>query len=207
MARQNRIQVLRGTTTQLESFTPLVGELVFDTDLSKAFIGDGSTVGGLALGVWNNALDSGGPTGDIYYDDGNVHIGSNTAALEALQVTGNIRVDGQFYASQYTVVPDSTGTAADIDWDNSNSQVLDLDTATGDVTIDTITNGNAGGYYVLKILQGATPRDITWPGNVVWTDNEPTLSDTASGIDLLTFYYDGTNYISVGDIDVDGGTF
>lgn len=206
MARQNRIQILRGTTTQLESFTPLAGELVFDTDLSKAFIGDGATVGGLALGVWNNALDSGGPTGDIYYDDGNVHIGSNTAAAERLQVNGNIRVDGQFYAFEATVVPDSTGVAAAIDWDDSNSQVLDLDTATGDVTL-TFANGKQGAYYVMKVLQGTTPRDITWPGSVVWTDNEPTLSNTANGIDLLTFYFDGTNYISVGDINVDGGTF
>lgn len=42
-----RLQVLRGTTIQRLAMTPLVAELVFDTDLAMMFVGDGITVGGI----------------------------------------------------------------------------------------------------------------------------------------------------------------
>jgi len=41
-----RLQVLRGTSAERISFLPLIGELVFDTDLSMMFVGDGLTYGG-----------------------------------------------------------------------------------------------------------------------------------------------------------------
>jgi hypothetical protein len=42
-----RLQVLRGTSLERVSFTPLSGELVFDTTLNLMFVGDGMTAGGL----------------------------------------------------------------------------------------------------------------------------------------------------------------
>jgi hypothetical protein len=202
----SRIQILRGTSAQISGFTPLAGELVFDTDLNKTFVGDGSTVGGFPLGVWNNDLDSGGPTDNIYYDDGNVHIGANTGALETLEVTGNIRVNGQAFSDEFTYAP--TGTPlAEVDFDESNSILLDLSGIAVDLTITAFSNGNQGGSYLMKILQGATPIDITWPGSVVWLGNEPTLTDEAFGFNIVTFYYDGTNYIGTGDANIDGGGF
>ena len=47
MSCVTRFQVLRGTTIQRLAFTPLVGEMVFDTTLNQMFIGDGTTVGGI----------------------------------------------------------------------------------------------------------------------------------------------------------------
>ena len=202
MARLNRIQVLRGTTAELGAFTPLAGELVFNTTTSKTFIGDGSTAGGLALGVWSNI----GATADIFYDSGDVHIGGSTDPNETLELTGNMRINGQAYSDQHTETPSSSPLAA-IDFDNSNSQVLNLGSLSGDLTITAFSNGNAGGSYLIKVEQGATPRDITWPGSVVWLGNEPTLSDDANGFNVLTFYYDGTNYIGTGDANIDGGGF
>lgn len=47
MACVTRFQCLRGTTVERVSFTPLQGELVFDTDMNMMFVGDGVTSGGL----------------------------------------------------------------------------------------------------------------------------------------------------------------
>jgi hypothetical protein len=44
-----RFQILRGTTAERTAFTPKQGELVYDTDLDKVFIGDGTTAGGNEL--------------------------------------------------------------------------------------------------------------------------------------------------------------
>ena len=49
MSCVTRFQVLRGTTSQRVAFTPLLGELVFDTSLNQMFVGDGTTPGGLPL--------------------------------------------------------------------------------------------------------------------------------------------------------------
>ena len=45
-----RLQLLRGTTAQRLAMTPLAGELIYDTSLSKVFLGDGITPGGNVLG-------------------------------------------------------------------------------------------------------------------------------------------------------------
>ena len=202
MARLNRIQVLRGTTAQRGAFTPLVGELIFDTDTSKPFIGDGSTAGGLALGLWSNI----GATADIEYTAGDVHIGAATNPNEKVEITGNLRVNGQAFTPEQNNAPVSSPLAA-IDFDNSNSHLLDLSGMSGDLTITAFSNGKQGASYLIKVLQGSTARDVTWPASVVWLGNEPTLSDDANGFNILTFYYDGTNFIGTGDANIDGGGF
>lgn len=49
MSCVTRFVVLRGTTQQRNSFIPLEGEMVYDTDLNQLFIGDGITFGGNPL--------------------------------------------------------------------------------------------------------------------------------------------------------------
>lgn len=48
----------------------------------------------------------------------------------------------------------------------------------------------------LKLIQDATgSRTATWPATVKWAGGTaPTLTTTANAEDLITFYYDGTNY-------------
>jgi hypothetical protein len=50
-----RFRVLRGTTAQRLTFTPLDGELFWDTTASSMYVGDGVTVGG--VGIAQTALD------------------------------------------------------------------------------------------------------------------------------------------------------
>jgi len=47
---------------------------------------------------------------------------------------------------------------------------------------------------VLK-QDGTGSRLATWPAAVLWPDGTaPTLSTGANDIDIVSFYYDGTNY-------------
>jgi hypothetical protein len=61
-----------------------------------------------------------------------------------------------------------------------------------------ITNPVAGNTYTIRVIQDGTgSRTITtWPTNTKWPANgtAPTLTTTASRYDIITFYYDGTNY-------------
>ena len=91
------------------------------------------------------------------------------------------------------------GTTQTIDFDNGKGQVLDLGSATGDVTL-TLSNPVEGNSYIIKIIQGATARDVVLPSTVLLPEGTaPTTLDipaTDNAIDALTLYYDGTNYLA-----------
>ncbi len=48
-----RVQHIRGTTAEIESVTPLAGEVGFDTTRKEAHLGDGATAGGMRLAKKN----------------------------------------------------------------------------------------------------------------------------------------------------------
>ena len=84
------------------------------------------------------------------------------------------------------------GTADTIDWDSGQKHSSILN--------DNVTftfNPPAGACnLLLKIQQDDTGnRTVTWPASVLWPDGtEPTLSTSGGAIDIITFYYDETNY-------------
>ncbi len=91
-----------------------------------------------------------------------------------------------------TVTP--TGTTQTLDLDLSNSFTIDLGSASGDVTL-TLDNPRSGESYIIKIIQGATARDITWPASVLWDDNGVQIvSTTDDDEDTVGLWYDGTNF-------------
>jgi hypothetical protein len=87
--------------------------------------------------------------------------------------------------------------------DGNSSTALTLDfgsaprsahkfTLTGNVTL-TFNNPLDGGCYVLKIATGAGGFSVTWPGTVLWpSGTAPTITATASKVDLVTLLYDAT---------------
>ena len=68
-------------------------------------------------------------------------------------------------------------------------------TLTGNVTY-TLTNPVTGGTYVFRILTGAGSFTVTWPATVKWSTDQGTYvaTTTASRMDLVSLYWDGTNY-------------
>jgi hypothetical protein len=75
-------------------------------------------------------------------------------------------------------------------------------TLTGDITTLTITDPVGPCNLTLKLVQDATGgRSVTWPASVLWPGGTgPTLSG-ASATDLVSFYFDGTNYHAQAALD------
>lgn len=116
---------------------------------------------------------------------------NGTAQATAVQVTNYI-LSPQLYGG-------GTKTAAfNIDWANGPVQEFTLNVTGGTVSLSgsTLNNPVTGGCYMLKLIQGATPTNITaWPASVLWgAAGIPTLSNTTGLIDIINFVYDGTNY-------------
>lgn len=102
---------------------------------------------------------------------------------------------------QFATLLAPVGTTQTADWANGSTQKLDLDGASGDVTL-TLNNPVEGVTYKLIVLQGATPRDLIWPASVKWPQGQkPILTQTNNAIDKIELYWDGTNYL--GDWNTD----
>jgi len=85
-----------------------------------------------------------------------------------------------------------SGTIA-VDWRNGMKQVV---TATGNITL-TFTAPAGPCNVMLKIIHSGGGRTITWgdsPTPIMWpSGTAPTLAG-AAGIDVVAFFYDGTNF-------------
>jgi hypothetical protein len=89
----------------------------------------------------------------------------------------------------------NSGTAATINWNAGQKQAITL---TGNATF-TFTAPNGVGNFIIRLVQDATgSRTVTWPtgtNGVKWVGSAaPTLTTAANAIDIVTFYWNGTNY-------------
>ena len=62
---------------------------------------------------------------------------------------------------------------------------------------------NPCNILLMLIQDGVGGRTPTWPGTVKWPGNgtEPTWSSGVADIDIVSFYYDGTNYYAQAGLD------
>lgn len=133
--------------------------------------------------------------------------GSSTASAARTALGLEIGVDVQAYdadtaktdvAQEYTATQNFNGTTltdgATINWDASANQVCTV-TLAGNRTMAAPTNLKDGATYILVVKQDATgSRTITWNAVFKWAGGTaPTLTTTANGVDLISFYSDGTN--------------
>ncbi|KKL05839.1 hypothetical protein LCGC14_2602040, partial [marine sediment metagenome] len=127
-------------------------------------------------------------------------------------VTGALEVDGTTYLDGYTIVDNNlavtgqligaspetltpSGTTQTLDFDNGNAQILDLEAASGDVTV-VFANAHGGGSYIIKIIQdSASSHNIIWPATVLHPGGVvPVISAGNNAVDIVTLFYDGTNF-------------
>lgn len=142
--------------------------------------------------------------------------GSGTASLATFTAAGRAILDDADAAAQRTTlgaaaianpvftgnvsvtIPSTVttgGTTATIDWANGVGQNFDAQGSSGNITF-TFSNPASGASYVLLLQQGSTARTYTWPAAVKWLGGTaPTVSTTDNDIDMVTFFYNGTNYI------------
>lgn len=103
-----------------------------------------------------------------------------------------LRKNFRIYQNTSTLTP--VGTTQTVDWELGSVENLTLASASGTVSL-TLSNPLSGGIYKLFIIQGATPREVTWPASVKWPQGQAPILSTANGsVDIVNLYYNGTNY-------------
>ena len=61
---------------------------------------------------------------------------------------------------------------------------------------------NPCNILLMLVQDGTGSRTATWPATVKWPGGTaPTLTTAANAIDIIGFYFDGTNYFGVDSLD------
>ena len=112
----------------------------------------------------------------------------NGTTLQPVQFNGVIKNSLVFDE----VVDNTAATNVNISWGAGNRQKITLDQ-----NINLSFSQPAGaGHFTLMLIQDATgSRTVNWPASVKWSDDVvPTLTTDPNRIDIVTCFFDGTNY-------------
>jgi len=197
--------VVEDTTPQLGGQLDVNGNSLVDgTRELLSFSETASAVNELTI---TNAASTGSPSLTATGDDTNIDLtlagkGTGTIKLSSDMNANSNDMDNVLtltYSNEYN--NGSKNTTFALNWNNGQKQKVTLN---GNTTM-TFTNPLGPCNLLLKIIQDATgSRTITswnvgnavkWPGGTA-----PTLSTTGSAIDLVSFYFDGTNYYGVANL-------
>lgn len=130
-------------------------------------------------------------------DNGGLYLASNveTALAEVIAKTNTALALDPNNVNEVAPLKTPTGTTETLDFSLGTFQILDLESASGDVTV-TLSNSVPGHTYKIKVIQDSTtPRNIIWPGTVKWpSGSPPTITVGANAEDLITLTWDGTSY-------------
>ena len=113
---------------------------------------------------------------------------SNSISSSMVYVSSSLEIGGQFYQHQEY----NNGNSITISWNQGN---FHRTTLTGSATFS--FNAPSGATtLLLHIVNGATSNTASWPASVLWpsASGVPALTSTSESIDIISFYYDGTNY-------------
>ena len=165
-------------------------------------VSNATSVPGKIIFATSDNNDAGSPTVRMTLDDsGQLGIGV-TDPDELLEVAGDIHVHNTVYFSSETANTIADGATGEIDWNVSQKQKVTI-TGTG----ITCNFANPGGVcnLLLKVIQGDGSDVIgTWDSDIKWVGGSaPTLSTGNGDIDILSFYFDGTNYFGAASLNFD----
>lgn len=123
----------------------------------------------------------------IQHDGTDVQVTNSAGELDFNDLTiREFKSKEQSYESDSNVI---AANAATLTWANGPAYELDLDAATGNVTV-TLSGGPASGDYgvmTVKVTQDSTDRTITWAGGTfVWQGGAQHVMQT--GNDAITIY-------------------
>jgi len=142
------------------------------------------------------------------------YIEPSTVTAPASPASGKVRL----YATStiYLKMKDSSGNEIVVSTGSTQSVTASgaattINFASGDIvtltlnasTTLTLSNPITGLFYFIKAVQDATgSRTITWPATVKWSGGTaPTLTTTASKTDIITLWWDGTNYFGTSTLN------
>lgn len=198
------VLIPRMSTTNRDAISsPATGLLIYNTSTNKFNFYSGSAWTEIGTGSGSGTNNSNAGSGFRLLKPAGQEI-KTLFAGPGIAIDSTSNSDGVTISStgpNYTVQTLTDGST--ITWDVSagvNAQV----TLAGTGRTLSITNPTAGHYYTIRIIQDGTgSRTISsWPTNTKWPGGiGPTLSTAASKYDIVTFYYDGTNYYATYQLD------
>lgn len=148
--------------------------------------------------LWLQNANSGPSNKIILKNDGAVQFnsyGSGTFTDDSASVLYHIALDSTGNIKELPITPQTAtgdGTTT-IDWNQGNAFHFTFGAFNETFTF---TAPPSGTTLVLKLTQDGTgSRTATWPATVKWPNGTaPTLSTAAGSVDIISFYFDGTNY-------------
>jgi hypothetical protein len=89
----------------------------------------------------------------------------------------------------------------DIDWTSGNFAAMTFGASNSSFAFT--ANPSNAGLLILELTQDATgSRTATWPAAVKWPNGTaPTLTTAANSVDVIRFFFDGTNYYGTYDLN------
>ena len=201
------LQLRRGNTAEVNSITPLVGEIVYDTQLKRVTVGDGSTAGGIAIaGVSLNEAKDAMAASIIAGTHKNISFSYNNTT-KVLSATVDI-------LTHDTIEADAIVTGKI--FNNSSSVVIDVDTGTftGNLTgnVTGTVSGNAGtvtnGVYTTDtgtvtntMLAGSIANNKLANSSITINSTAVALGGSITGIVTTSDTGTVTNTMLAGSID------
>jgi hypothetical protein len=198
------LQIRRGTNTQRLAITPESGELIYTVDTQKVYIGDGNTVGGLAVSGSGIALtdlsvtDSGGD-GSLSYNNTNgvfTYTGPSAAEVRAhfSAGTGISITNGQIAIGQ------AVGTTSDVTFNNLTVSG-NLTISGTSTTVNTETVAIADNIVVLNSNATGAPSENAGI-EVERGDGDNVSLRWNETSDIWQYTNDGTNFYDIGSNSV-----
>jgi len=191
MAKQ--VQLRRGTATEHNSFTGVVGEVTFDTTNGTLRAHDGTTVGGNRLAKISETI---GTARTITAGSG-LTGGGDLSADRTIALSGTVVHTNQnqsFAKAQRGAIVTLTGTSITPDFNAGNNFKLTLSGTTTLIVPSGATEGQSG---IIAISQDGTGgRTISFSGWKFPGGAAPTMTSTSGATDLLAYYVESSTRVS-----------
>ena len=172
------------------------GLLIGNVEATVEVVAAGATteilVGGGALTkpVWTTASGTGAP----------VRVGSPALTTPDLGVPSSIdltnavaaEISAQQNFNEAIITDDASGPPGDTAWNLDTAQCA-VHTMTAATEIQTPTNMNAGGTYVLRVVQAAGVYALTWAATYKFGLSNSSEPAANGDVVIFSFYSDGTN--------------
>ena len=151
------LRLRKGSDAERLLITPQIGEPIFTTDTKKLYIGDGVTLGGIAVDTGDTGAVSLGDLTDVDFDtfapdpfNTLIYNGSNwvpTPYINASSLTGNATIDisGSVFGDDSTLIIDginNTVNAVSVTTDNLTTDRITNPTGSLSVSTDSIVKPN-----------------------------------------------------------------
>jgi hypothetical protein len=120
----------------------------------------------------------------------------DTAGLASDSVTSDKLAPNIALTQASLITVTGVNQSVTVDFDLGNIHVINLQAATGTLTVS-FANAQAGAEYKLFFINPATALTFTWPAAVKWPQaQEPIWTESSGAVDGVSLYYTGAVYYS-----------